>query len=226
MIKKYPFIKQNGLKDCAAACTYMIIRYYNGFVGLSELSEMLKITRNGTTAYHIITVLEELGFKAYGIKDKYENLPNQPVPFIANVIINNSYKHFIVVYEVRNNYLLIADPAERIKKIKPEEFKKIWTGVSLHMYPVKPIVKMKNNSVINFLKNMVISKRKDLLIIFILSIIITSLSIVSSFFLQIIFDNINNDYLPKIFIFFFLLFISKIIFEFLRNFLLIYLNKN
>ncbi len=115
MVKKYPFIRQSGLKDCAAACTYMIVKYYNGFVSMSELSEMLKVTRNGTTAYHIINTLEMLGFKAYGIKDKYENLKKHPVPFIANVIIDNSYKHFMVVYEIHDNYLLIADPSKKNK---------------------------------------------------------------------------------------------------------------
>ncbi len=226
MIKKYPFIKQTGLKDCAAACTYMIIKYYKGFTSMNKLSEMLKTTRNGTSAYHIVSVLDSLGFKAYGIKGNYEDLKTQHSPFIANVIINNSYKHFIVVYEIHDRYLLIADPAEKIYKMKVENFKKIWTGISLHMYPVKPILKMKNESLLKFFKTLVISNKKYLIMIFILSLLVTLLSLVTSFFLQIVFDNIKASFLSQIFLCFFLLFISKIILEFFRNLILIYLNKN
>ena len=99
-IPKYPFINQQGLKDCAAACVWMIIRYYKGFVSITKLEEMLNITRKGTTAYHIVKTLKDLGFNAWGIKLK--ELTKTKVPFIASVIINSSYKHFMVVYEVNN----------------------------------------------------------------------------------------------------------------------------
>ncbi len=93
------------------------------------------------------------------------------------------------------------------------------------MYPIKPIVKMKNESILKFIKKMVISNKKYLLIIFMLSLLVTILSIFTSFFLQLVFDNIDQNHLTKIFILFFLLFISKMFFEFLRNLILIFLNK-
>ncbi len=123
MFKKYPFTKQEGLKDCGAACIQMILKYYHGFVSIRKLNEMLKTTRNGTTAYHLKETLTELGFQAEGIKIDY--LKNTHIPFIANAIIDNSYKHYIVVYEVNDKYILVADPADKIKKMSHEKFKKI-----------------------------------------------------------------------------------------------------
>ena len=225
MPRKYPFIRQTGFKDCAAACVYMIIKYYHGFISMNELNERLKITRNGTTAYHIVKTLETLGFKAYGYKGKYQDLKKQPVPFIANVIINNSYKHFMVVYEIHDDYLLVADPRDKICKIKVTDFKEIWTEVSIHMYPIKAIVNKKNISVKFLLKKLVISNKKFFFGLLFLSLLISLITIILSFFLQMIFDNIRQTYIIKIFIFFFLLFLGKIFLEFLRNFLLIILNK-
>ena len=39
---KYPFVKQEGIKDCAVASLGMIIRYYNGYISQEQLRDMLK----------------------------------------------------------------------------------------------------------------------------------------------------------------------------------------
>ena len=36
MLKKYPFIKQTGIKDCAAASLLMIIKYYKGYINIEQ----------------------------------------------------------------------------------------------------------------------------------------------------------------------------------------------
>ena len=53
IIKKYPFVRQNEMKDCGISCLDMIIRYYKGFVNKNTLLEMTKTNKNGTTAYHL-----------------------------------------------------------------------------------------------------------------------------------------------------------------------------
>ena len=123
IIKKYPFVKQTGLKDCAAASVLMILKYYKGFINAPKLEEMLKTTRNGTTAYHIIKTLKQLGFHAYGVKLK--KLKETKIPFIALIIVNRSYKHYIVVYEITRKHIKYADPARKIKRINKEQFYKL-----------------------------------------------------------------------------------------------------
>ena len=122
----------------------MIVKYYNGLINITKLREMLKTTRDGTTAYHIVETLKELGFTANGIK--LNKIKNTNVPFIANVIIENSYKHYIVVYEANQKHLKVADPASGIRKMTYEEFYRIWTGVNIIMYPKQIIAKDKNPS--------------------------------------------------------------------------------
>lgn len=128
MKKKYPFIKQEGPKDCGVASILMLIKYYNGSIPIEELREMTKTNKNGTTAYHLTQTLNQIGFESYGVKCELDdfNEDNIVLPCVASVTINKSYKHFIVIYEInyKKKYLLIADPGVGIKRIKFSEFQK------------------------------------------------------------------------------------------------------
>lgn len=221
-IKKYPFIKQQGIKDCAAACVFMIIRYYKGYISMNKLEKMLKTTKKGTTAYHIVKTLEEIGFKSRGIK--LDNLQKTNIPFIANVIIESSYKHYIVVYKVTDKYIKIADPAKGIKNISFKQFYNMWTGINIEMYPVKLIVNEKPHTIKKIIKLIEIKKTK-ILIIGILSIIITIISIIGSFFFQFLIDNMNKN-INNVIAFFIVLFLLKIIINYFRNKILINLTNN
>lgn len=221
MLKRYPFTKQTGLKDCAAASVSMLVKYYHGYVSLHKLIKMLEINKNGTTAYHIVKTLKELGFDAYGVK---EELIDTKIPFIANVILENSYKHFIVVYEVSKKYVLVADPIDRIKKLKIKDFKKIWTGIKICAYPNKPILKEKDITLKTLLK-LISPKKHKLIIIFILSFLITILSILTAFFFQSMILSIDKDsnFIISVGLVFILLMFLNTILNYIRNHLLMML---
>ncbi|MCI9110876.1 MAG: hypothetical protein HFH47_03565, partial [Bacilli bacterium] len=223
MFKKYPFIRQEGLKDCGAACIFMIIKYYGGYVSMNRLTEMLKITKKGVTAFHITKTLNSLGFNSYGLK--LDKLKPTKVPFIANVIIRNSYRHFIVVYEVTASYVLIADPASKIKKISHKEFYKIWTGINIIMYPVRPITNLKTKINYKSIIKQILPSRQAFILMFILSIIMSFSGIIGSFFFQCLIENINSDLNLVCYIFLMVIFI-KILSSFYRNKLLIKYTNN
>lgn len=205
-MKKYPFTKQQTIKDCAAACVSMIIKYYHGYIPDIKLRSMLKINQNGTTAYHITEVLKSLGFN---VGCKKEKLKITKVPFIAHTIIKEIFYHFVVIYEVNSKYIIMADPMEGIKKIKIEEFKKIWTGIKIEMYPLKPIPKENKAKKINIIK---VFKPKDILLkILPLSLLIIITSVINTFFFAATLENI---YLGIAFI---VLFLINIIAAYYRN---------
>ena len=225
MLKKYPFIRQEYLKDCGAACLFMIIKYYKGYVSMYKLNEMLKTTRKGVTAYHMVKTLKEVGFNAYGVRES--KLRPTKVPFISNLIIGNSYKHFVVVYEVTDSYVLAADPASGIKKIGHDEFYKMWTGVNIMMYPEKSIVKMQNNWDFKLLKDMFSFDKKILCLIAFLSFVMTISGIIGSFFFQVVIENIDNENnLKYIFLIFIILALIKVLSDFYRNKCLVSLTNN
>ena len=224
MFKKYPFIKQESYKDCGLACTMMIIKYYRGYVARNKLSEMLKLTKNGITAYHIVNTLNELGFNAKGIKQDKLNVTS--VPFIAHMIIDNSYYHYVTVYKVTNKYILLADPADKIKKVSFVKFYEEWTGINIVMHPVKPIDKIKNTNYLHTLKDLITPNIKLIFKIAFISIIMTLSAVISTFFFQAIIDDINGEHLKTIYIVFLILILIKILTTYIRNKLLINLTNN
>ncbi len=88
------------------------------------------------------------------------------------------------------------------------------------MYPIKNIVKSQNSSCLKFIYNLVTPYKTTLLKLFILSIVISITSVISSFFFQGLIDNINNNikYLCLAFI---SIFIIKILADYFRNRILI-----
>ena len=126
---KYPFVKQEGIKDCAVASLAMIIRYYKGYIANEQLRDMLTTTKEGTSAFNIVKVAENIGFQAKAIKTK--EISNLKLPCIAYVTIDSKWNHFVVIYEVnlKKETMLVADPAYGMKKMKFEEFNKISNNI-------------------------------------------------------------------------------------------------
>ena len=231
-MKKYPIVLQDEIKDCGVSCIQMILKYYGGYVKKSNLLEMTKTSKKGTTAFNIKDTLINLGFDCKGIKCELKdiNKDNIVLPCIASVTIDNSYKHFIVIYEInfKKKYLVIGDPADKVKKIKYEDFIKIFNNILLIFYPIKTLIIEKETPYINFIFNLLKPHKKILLNIFILSIFITLFSIITSFYTEYMFNSINyysKKYLLFIFIIFFSIYILKIFSDYFRNKLLLFINQ-
>ena len=229
MRKKYPFTKQEGLKDCAAACMQMIIKYYNGYISINDLNQMLETTKEGVSAFKIIEVSNKIGFKATGIRlNLLELTKSVTLPVIAHVVINN-YNHYIVVYKIDSfkKSVIIADPQSKIKTISFKEFESIWTNVIINLYPVKPIEHRNYEKHLNY-KNIILKNKKTIFQLCYISFIYMILSIVASFYMKYVFDNyLSNFYLIfTIFILFIIINLYKIFTNLIRTKILINLNKN
>lgn len=230
-LKKYPFEKQKSSKTCAVASLSMIIKYYKGFVSQNRLEEITKTTKNGTTAYHLIEGAKTLGFEGKGLKINLDDLKKIVLPCIAHVVIDKTYNHYVVIYEVnyQKKYLIIADPATKLKRISFNEFSNIWDGIIISLIPIKKIPIIDNEIGIKkfFFRN-VLNYKSSLLHLFFLSCIITILSVISSFSFKLIIDNViveqSKQFLTVIFISFCTLEIMKILMNFYRNKILIFLS--
>lgn len=228
---KYPFTKQTGLKDCAAASLQMIIRYYHGYVSLDELNEMMNTTRNGTSAYDLIETAKKLGFEGGGSRVKFEELAktNLIFPLVVHTVIDNKYKHFMVIYKInfKKNYLIIADPQTKVKKISLNEFQKIYSGIIITLYPIRPIVK--NNQVLlkDIFISIIIKYKKEIIHLLSISLISMLVSLISSFYIKIMIDNIDQsiDYIKIIFYVFSFINLLKITSNYLKVRLLIFINQ-
>ena len=226
----YPFDKQEEAKDCGVACLSMIIKYYKGYLSMEKIRDLLKVNQSGTTAYHIIEGAKQIGFTAKGVKCTLDDIneDNIVLPCIANVIINNTYKHFIVIYKIdfKNNKIVIADPANKIMIMSFDIFKSIFSGVLIILYPNDNIPKDKNKN--SFIPLIIKSHPKLFKQIIILSLFITVFSVTSSFFLEsisktIIYD--SKDLINLLLMIFLTIKILKLISDYFKDKILILLDE-
>lgn len=213
-------VRQEDEADCGACCLLSIIKYYNGYVPLEYVKVDTLSTKDGTTFYNLKVAAEKYGFEVNGKREYC--LDKVKLPCIAQIKVNNFY-HFVVLVRVEKDIILFMDPSFGKKKIKTSEFKELFTGYVLELFPISNIININPESL--FFKNLknVISNNKSLFIkIFILTIIICLL-LVSSTLL------INQFFLVssfKILVFLILIIVSKIIINYIKNIYVFRLNKN
>lgn len=233
ILKKYYCIKQQDIQDCGPACLATISKQYGLKMPISKIRESAGTDLGGSTVYGIVQAAEKLGFstKAAKVEKKEEIYDNLPTPFIAHVIIDDILLHFVVVHKVTKKYILVADPGRGIMKYKPEDFFKIWTDVLVLLTPTAKF--QKGDQTKGLFKRFwgLIKVQKGLLInIFVASLLITFLGIAGSFYYRFLIDDILpnnlNANLHSLSIAMLVLLLFKIITEFFRKILFIYMAQN
>ena len=227
---KYPFVKQVDLKDCASCCLLMIIKYYNGFIPLEKLRDITKTTKLGVNAYNLCEGAKEVGFEAECLKVSIDYLDKKEIflPIIAHVKVNN-YGHYVVIYKVnkKKKYLIIGDPASKVKKVTFEEFLKIWNGIIINLHPFRKMPMENNKSIFYFVVEFIKPFKNISFFILLLSVLVIIFSCASSLYFKMILDSINtsHNYLLFIFIIFLIVEIIKLLNTYLRNRLVVFLNQ-
>lgn len=199
---KFNYISQVDERDCGAACLAMVAATFGKKISIAKVRELEKTNLDGSTALGIKTAGEKLDFETKAIKadmtlfDEYRHIP---YPFIVHVEKPDDgtlLEHYYVVYKATRHYIYVADPDPDVKKkrMSYHQFKKQWTGVALFFAP-GPEFTINDEKTTGFPSFFsVIFKQKGLVTnIVVASLIVTLISIASSYFLQILID----DYIPN-----------------------------
>ena len=202
-MKRY-VVKQNSSYSCATACVLSLIRYYGGNISYEELNVILNASRYGTNAFDILNGVKNIGFDGRGIKLSFEDLINYELtnPLIAHVISNNLY-HFLVIYKIdkKRKILIVMDPSVGIKRIRFNEFQKIYLSTVLEIMPVGDIPKIKADTIILLKIFKLLSKYKILLSkIIVLSLFVIFFTLLTNILLKFLLELNNLKFLSMIFI--------------------------
>ena len=179
-------------------------------------------TSNGTTAYNLIYAARKYGLDGTGAKINSINDIKNMVPFISHVELKNGMEHFIVVYEVKEKYLIVMDPASNNNRLYIEEFKEIYLNTSIAIYPTKKFNKIeKHKELYDFVINYILIEKNKAIKVIILSLITIFISLFSNYYLLICIDYILPNYkynlLLSISIVFLITLIVKNILDYMRN---------
>ena len=123
-IRKIEQIEQIDEMDCGAASLGMICRHFGRKVSLSRIRQLCHTSTDGTSLKAICRAATELGLAARALKVSMRNLPLMPLP----AIVHWEGNHWIVLYDVADAYVKVADPALGLRKIPRKEFEEGWSG--------------------------------------------------------------------------------------------------
>jgi ATP-binding cassette subfamily B protein len=135
VFRRYAFVRQSDGSDCGAAALATVALHYRRAVGLQNLRELAGTDRTGTNLLGLLRAAERLGFSAKAVKGSYEALRPLPLPAIAHVKAADGLGHYVVLYRVRKNAVIVADPGHAIQKQSRQEFCQRWTGRLLLVIP-------------------------------------------------------------------------------------------
>lgn len=184
-------VMQQDEKDCGVACVSMILNHYGTNTTLQKLRELSGTDLEGTTVFGLKKTFEKFDFISEAIKAD-NNIWGQndlKFPLIAHTILDSKYLHYVVIYGVDKDKLLIADPAKGRSVKTIDEFSREWTGVLLLLSPAETYSPKKESVRGLFTFFPVIWKQKSLVLrIIFVSFFINIFGIASAYYFQGILD--------------------------------------
>ncbi|KRE93113.1 hypothetical protein ASG89_06305 [Paenibacillus sp. Soil766] len=188
--RKFPVLMQQSEMDCGPTCLTMIARYYGMNASVNRMRERCNIGAEGTSMQGLIETLESLGFSAKGLKTTGSLLSELTTPFIAHWNGN----HYIVVYEVGKQNLVVADPGMGyLDTLSFDTFTKHWTGLVVIIQPSNSLAELDDKELmwtryLDFIR----PSKKILYSALGIAVVIELISLVFPIVTQLIFDRVLN----------------------------------
>ncbi len=129
--KKFPNIRQQSQMDCGPTCLTIVCSYYGKRVGLNSIREILRVDRSGTTMAGLIRGAKELGFNVVACKSIWNQLLGSQMP----AIVNWDGYHWVVVFKVYNDKIIVSDPAQGLVTYSKAKFEKHWARFTIFLSP-------------------------------------------------------------------------------------------
>jgi len=187
VIQRYPFFEQQSASDCGAACLVMVSRYWGKRFSVNRLREIANVDRNGASLRGLAAAAESMGFTTRPVKASLNKLAEQSLP----AIVHWEGRHYIVVYEVKRDRVIVADPAIGQRMLTHAEFNASWTGYTLLLQPTA-LLKNADETKQSFWQFFELVKPHQLVLLEVLiaSILIQVFGLITPLFTQLLLDRV------------------------------------
>lgn len=186
-IRKIDHVLQIDEMDCGAASLGMICRHFGRKVSLTRIRQLCHTSTDGTSLKAICRAATELGLAARALKVSLRNLPQMPLP----AIIHWEGNHWMVLYDVHEKFVRVADPAIGIRKIPRKEFEANWSGyAALFDYTTAFEQAPESKPTIAWVLPFLAKFRTTLLQVLLLAVAVTFLQMLFPVFTQMVVDKV------------------------------------
>ncbi|MDP1602225.1 MAG: peptidase domain-containing ABC transporter [Legionella sp.] len=225
---KLPLILQDEMAECGHACIAMISNSLGHDIDLYTIRKIDKPSNRGVTLLAISRLFEKLGFQTRALRVPINEISHIKCPAILHWNMN----HFVVLKQVKKNYIVIHDPAVGLRKCSMEEVSKSFTGIVLEVEKASDFEEIKSNKALTLfdLVKSITGVNKFIILLILLSLSIEVLSLLSPLFMQFVTDDVigasdsNNLYI--IASGFILVVLLQCFIEYIRGNMVIYVSTN
>lgn len=131
--KFHRIVRQQFDFSCGSAALATLLTYHyddpvteqQAFAYMWQRGNRDKIRHEGFSLLDIKRYLEAHGYRADGFQTNLETVARVGVPVIV-LVTDRGYHHFVVLTGLRDQKVLVADPAVGARVLSAEEFKAIW----------------------------------------------------------------------------------------------------
>lgn len=181
-----PMIYQSEINECALACLAMIANYYGKKIDIRTLRGMFRIPAAGASVKHLLAASKIVELQGRPLKVNLSELDEITLP----VILHWDLDHFVVLTKVRRSSVVIHDPAIGIRKYLKQELNIHFTGIAIELYPLRSFKKEELSPSYSLKQLFQISPGfyRSLRQVFLLSLLIQLLALLSPLYLQLVID--------------------------------------
>lgn len=194
---KYKIVKQPDEKNCGVACLAMICAYYGiDNISLAVIRDFAKTDREGNSMFSLKIAAEKLHLKSEAYEADKKDLLSKDIKFpaIIHTIVDGLYQHYMVIFKADNKSVILGDPANGQITMKWENFLNIWTGEVMTFEVGENFQenkKYKKNC--KFIISIILKHKKYLIALFIVSAIISGISILTAGAYSYLVDRVIPD---------------------------------
>ncbi|ELN9423405.1 peptidase domain-containing ABC transporter [Enterobacter ludwigii] len=128
---RVPLVHQTESSECGLACLAMICNHYGKNSNLISLRQHFNLSARGTTLAGMKEIAEQLGLASRCLSLELHELNSLKIP----CILHWDFNHFVVLVGVKQNRVILHDPARGRRTINLEEMSQYFTGIALEVWP-------------------------------------------------------------------------------------------
>lgn len=186
-------VMQSEVAECGLACIAMISSFHGYKINLPALRKQVALDASGMNLSQLMEVASSLNLSCRALKCPVNEINQLKLP----CVLHWDMEHFVVLTGVNKKAIYVNDPAFGERKLSIHEFCKSYTGIALEITPTSSFQKRDDRIVMKItqLWDKIIGLRRSLISLFLLSVVLQAVALISPYYMQWVIDNVllSND---------------------------------
>lgn len=186
--RNLPVVRQATATECGLACVAMIASYHGMPTDLASLRRKHEASLKGATLTGIAACCTEMGLSTRAVRCDIQELRKLRTP----CILHWRFNHFVVLKSVKEDRIVVHDPARGVVSEKSTVVSDAFTGIALEVTSAprfrraKPPLRLKLRDIVSSDTRL----RRQFLAGLLLALICEILLLTTPFYLQVVIDKV------------------------------------